>query len=49
MKAIVATGYGNPEVLQIKTVEKPVEKENEVLVKVYAITVTAVDCTFRKD
>lgn len=47
MKAIVATGYGNHEVLQMTMVEKPVEKENEVLVKVYASSATSADGMMR--
>lgn len=48
MKAIVYTKYGPPDVLQLKEVEKPIPRNNEVLIRVYASTVTAVDCTFRQ-
>jgi len=39
MKAIVYTKYGGPEVLQIKEVEKPFPKEDEVLIKVHAVSI----------
>lgn len=47
MKAAINTIYGPPEVVQVMEVEKPVQKDNEVLIKVHATTVNRTDCGFR--
>ena len=48
MKAIVVTGSGPPEVLELRDVEKPVPRDNEMLVRVHASTVTIGDAIIRK-
>lgn len=47
IRAILHTKYGPPDELQLKEIEKPVPKDNEVLIKVRATTVTSTDCNVR--
>ena len=48
MKVIVTTKYGPPEGLQVTEIDKPIPQSDEVLIKVYATTVTAGDVLLRK-
>ena len=47
MRAIINTKYGPPEVVKLMEVDKPLPKDNEVLIKIYATTVNRTDCGFR--
>jgi len=47
MRANVLTKFGPPEAFQLKDIKKPVPKDDEVLIRIWATTVTAADCQIR--
>ncbi|MGH3137192.1 MAG: NAD(P)-dependent alcohol dehydrogenase [Gaiellaceae bacterium] len=47
MRAVVFDRYGPPEVLRVEEVERPVPKDDEVLIRIHATTITRTDCGFR--
>ena len=48
MKAIVYNQYGAPDVLQVKEIAKPIPKDDQVLIKIHATSVTSADCLVRR-
>ncbi len=48
MKAIKYKKYGSPNVFEPSDIEKPTPEDNEVLIRVYATTVTTADCMMRR-
>lgn len=48
MRIVTQSRYGGPDVLEIRDVPRPAPKENEILVRVEAFSVTLADCAFRK-
>jgi len=47
VKAVLHTRYGPPDLLQVKEVDKPAPKNNEVLIRIHATTVSTGDCNIR--
>ena len=47
MKAVVCSRYGSPDVLEIRDIPKPAAKDDEVLIKLRATTVTSADFRVR--
>lgn len=48
MKIVTQSRYGGPEVLEIREVPRPIPRDNEVLVRIDAVSITLADCAFRK-
>jgi NADPH:quinone reductase-like Zn-dependent oxidoreductase len=47
VKAILHTRYGSPDLLQLKEVDRPLPRDNEILVAIHATTVSTGDCNMR--
>ena len=47
MKAVLHTHYGSPDLLELREVDKPIPKSNEVLIAIHATTVSTGDCNIR--
>lgn len=47
MRAVIYDRYGPPDVQRLEEVERPVPKEDEVLIRIYATTVNRTDCAIR--
>jgi len=47
MKAMISTRYGGPEIFQLQKVDKPIPKENEVLVKIKSSAITTAETMMR--
>jgi NADPH:quinone reductase-like Zn-dependent oxidoreductase len=48
MRAVVYDRYGPPDVLRLEDVQRPVPKQDEVLIKIHATTVSRADCATRE-
>lgn len=48
MKAVIFTGYGSPDVLELREVNKPIPNNREVLIRIYASAVNSGDCRIRR-